>query len=89
MLEPEDKDGQVQEARGRSATDDFLDKLRGERIKLVRVISSKPGRPMFSVNHSSHQSKKSKKDIWRIKRRIILGLATAIFFSTSDCIGCC
>ncbi|MEK7159796.1 MAG: hypothetical protein AAB575_00820 [Patescibacteria group bacterium] len=68
MPVPEDKDGQVQ-GEGRSATDDFLDKLRGERIKLVRTISSKPDRPMFSVNHNGSPTGKNRKG--KIRKNII------------------
>lgn len=68
MLEPEDKDGQVQE-EGRSATDNFLDKLRGERTRFVRTISSKLDRPMFSVNHNGSQTGKNRKG--KIRKNIL------------------
>jgi len=68
MLVKEDKDDQVPEERVPSATDVFLDKLRRERTTFVRVISSKPDRVVFSVNHTGLPGKKGKKIKFKKRR---------------------
>ena len=67
MLVEENKDDLVPEKKALSATETFLDKLRGERTNLVRVISSKPNRVMFPVNHNGAPTKKGKN--YQFKKR--------------------
>jgi hypothetical protein len=68
MLLEEDKDDPVQEEKGPSVTDIFLDKLRRERTTFVRLISSKPDRVVFSVNHTGLPGKKDKKIKFKKRR---------------------